>query len=345
MKRFVPILLSLAVLLPAFSGCGDQSGAAASPTPASEAGAGAALAEAPTATEAPVLTPRAFTADRYLLSADAAAYLGNARDDYAALIDAVCAGAPEAQLSGYESAALAAEVFAESPYSALAGLEIAENGAVTITPAGSGSAEEFDSAAELLVEGAVYAESNELETAVSLYRAVSAGCTYAESGENSLYRMIVEQEGGNAEFAAALCYLFNQNGIAARIASGTAGDTEHRWVIAELGGQPYHFDPTFENSATGGRGLSYFGMSDAARIYTGCALPCTAGRGGYAETLGAPCPDTHFDEFFTDVTSWDCDVRAHFLYLAYGFETEYLNSIETGLQSTAEQGEIAVQAE
>ena len=42
--------------------------------------------------------------------------------------------------------------------------------------------------------------------------------------------------------------------------------------------------------------------------------------------------------FFTDVTSWDCDVRAHFLYLAYGFETEYLNSIETGLQSTAEQG-------
>lgn len=157
--------------------------------------------------------------------------------------------------------------------------------------------------------------------------------------------MIVEREGGNAEFAAALCYLFNQNGIAARIASGTAGDTEHRWVIAELGGQPYHFDPTFENSATGGRGLSYFGMSDAARIYTGCALPCTAGRGGYAETLGAPCPDTHFDEFFTDVTSWDCNVRAHFLYLAYGFETEYLNSIETGLQSTAEQGEIAVQAE
>ena len=47
MKRFVPILLSLAVLLPAFSGCGDQSGAAASPTPASEAGAGAALATEP----------------------------------------------------------------------------------------------------------------------------------------------------------------------------------------------------------------------------------------------------------------------------------------------------------
>ena len=132
-----------------------------------------------------------------------------------------------------------------------------------------------------------------------------------------------------AEFAAALSYLFNQNGIPAQVASGTAGDSEHFWVIAELGGKAYHFDPTFENSATGGLGLSYFGMSDAARTYTGCALPCTVGRGGYAESLDAPCPDTRFDEFFTDVTSWDCDVQTHFLYLAYGFEEDYLNSVQT----------------
>lgn len=141
--------------------------------------------------------------------------------------------------------------------------------------------------------------------------------------------MIVEKEGGCAEFAAALSYLFNQNGIPAQVASGTAGDSEHFWVIAELGGKSYHFDPTFENSATGGLGLSYFGMSDAARTYTGCALPCTVGRGGYAESLDAPCPDTRFDEFFTDVTSWDCDVQTHFLYLAYGFEEDYLNSVQT----------------
>ena len=141
--------------------------------------------------------------------------------------------------------------------------------------------------------------------------------------------MIVEKEGGCAEFAAALSYLFNQNGIPAQVASGMAGDSEHFWVIAELGGKAYHFDPTFENSATGGLGLSYFGMSDAARTYTGCALPCTVGRGGYAESLDAPCPDTRFDEFFTDVTSWDCDVQTHFLYLAYGFEEDYLNSVQT----------------
>ena len=107
---------------------------------------------------------------------------------------------------------------------------------MTITPAGTGSADAFDSAAKELVESAVYTESNELETAAALYRAVSSGCTYAESEENSLYRMIVEKEGGCAEFAAALSYLFNQNGIPAQVASGTAGDSEHFWVIAELGG-------------------------------------------------------------------------------------------------------------
>ena len=80
--------------------------------------------------------------------------------------------------------------------------------------------------------------------------------------------MIVEKEGGCAEFAAALSYLFNQNGIPAQVASGTAGDSEHFWVIAELGGKSYHFDPTFENSATGGLGLSYFGTVSYTHLLT-----------------------------------------------------------------------------
>ena len=29
------------------------------------------------------------------------------------------------------------------------------------------------------------------------------------------------------------------------------------------------------------------------------------------------------------MTSWDCDVQTHFLYLAYGFEEDYLNSVQT----------------
>ena len=123
--------------------------------------------------------------------------------DYDALLDAVCAGETEVALQDADRAERAAEVFSASPYAALAALEIGDDGAVTITPAGTGSADAFDSAAKELVESAVYTESNELETAAALYRAVSSGCTYAESEENSLYRMIVEKEGGCAEFAAA----------------------------------------------------------------------------------------------------------------------------------------------
>ena len=67
MKRFVPILLSLAVLPPPFPAAAIKAARAASPTPASEAGAGAALAEAPTATEAPV--PHAARFHRRPLSA------------------------------------------------------------------------------------------------------------------------------------------------------------------------------------------------------------------------------------------------------------------------------------
>ncbi len=286
----------------------------------------ATVTPAPTA---PALNPVSFQADRYLVCEAADEYLGDSRPDYEALVDAVCTGAPEVALSDPAHAARAVEVFAGSPYSALAALEVDEAGTVTITPSGTGSADEFDNAAETLVEGVLYEQSNALETALALYRAVSAECTYEENDENSLYRMLVERRGGSAEFAEALQYLFLQNNIPAQLAYGTVGDVVHVWVIAQLNGNAYHFDPTFENGVTGGRGLSYFGMSDTARVYTGCTLPCTVGQGGYAETVEAPCPDTYFDDLFTDVTDWENDVRQHFVYLAYGFEDDYLNSIQT----------------
>ncbi|MGN0477882.1 MAG: transglutaminase domain-containing protein, partial [Hominenteromicrobium sp.] len=226
------------------------------------------------------------------------------------------------------SAEKAAAVFEESPYRAFARPEPARDG-IQIAYSGNGSADAFDEAAKHIVESAVYAESNELETALGLYRAVSSGFAFEESENNSLYRIMTEQKGGTAEFAAALNYLFNQNGIPSRLAGGTAADDAHFWVIAELDGRLYHFDPTFENGSTGGTGLMYFGMSDDARARTGCALPYTTGCGDYAETHDALCPDTKFDAMFIDVTGWTCDVREHFLYLAYGFETDCLTSVST----------------
>ena len=331
MKRLFILLLSLSMLLVAFAGCGSQPSDPAdlTPTPAPEPAPGdPGFLEEPESSEEPAPEPCVFNTDRYVVSMDAQAYLGDARGDYEALIDAVCAGEESVAAADLESAEKAVAVFEESPYRAFAQPEITD-GAILITYSGNGSADAFDEAAKYVVEGAVYTESNTLETALGLYRAVSSCFTFEESEDNSLYRMMTEKKGGTAEFAAALNYLFNQNGIPSQRAYGTAADDEHFWVIAELDGHLYHFDPTFENGSTGGAGLSYFGMSDDTRVYTGCALPFTTGQGSYKETHDKLCSDTKFDTMFTDVTSWECDVRAHFLYLAYGFEEDYLTSVST----------------
>lgn len=337
MKRFSLILFICAALLFSFTGCNAQNtDEDLIPTPAPEIPAeDDGLPVADEAFEEPAPEPCTFTVYRYAVSSNAKVYLGDAQNEYNLLIDAVCAGDEMAVLSDYDSAVKVAEVFSESPYSAFAVLELWDDGTIQITYTENGDADTFDSAAKAIVEGTVYTESNELETAVGLYGAVCSGFTFEESEENSLYRIIVEKKGGTKEFAEALNYLFNQNGIPSMLAFGTAADSEHFWVIAELDGVLYHFDPTFENSATGGLGLSYFGMSDAARTSSGCALPCTTGHGAYAETSGEICPDTHFDGLFTDVTDWKCDVRDHFLYLAYGFESDYLTSVQTSTGAAA----------
>lgn len=338
MKRISAILLTLTVLLFAFAGCSGGQPAESSdliPTPAPEPAPGdPGFLEEAEPSEEPAPEPCVFTVDRYAVSMDAADYLGEARNDYEALIDAVCAGEETAAALDPENADKILTVFEESPYSAFASPALVD-GVLQITYTGAGDADAFDEAVKEIVESAVYTESNELETALGLYRAAASGFTFEENEDNSLYRMMVEKSGDTAEFAAALNYLFNQNGIPSQLASGTTADAEHFWVIAELDGALYHFDPTFENGSTGGAGLSYFGMSDDARVYTGCALPYTTGRGGYAETHDALCSDTKFDDLFTDVTGWEGDVRQHFLYLAYGFEGDYLTSISTDTVTAA----------
>ncbi|MGN0478316.1 MAG: hypothetical protein ACI4GO_02665, partial [Hominenteromicrobium sp.] len=95
MKKWLLILLTLAVLLPVFAGCAQQSPESAEllPTaaPEPEPGNSDFLPEPEVSAEA-APEPYSFHTDRYAVSADAAAYLGDARTDYEALIDAVCAG-------------------------------------------------------------------------------------------------------------------------------------------------------------------------------------------------------------------------------------------------------------
>ncbi|MBP3704854.1 MAG: hypothetical protein J6I98_04885, partial [Clostridia bacterium] len=139
----------------------------------------------------------------------------------------------------------------------------------------------------------------------------------------------VEKKGGAKEFAAVLQYLFTQAGITAYLTESSAAGTTHWWVIAELDGNLYHFDPLFENSATGGLGLSYFGLSDKAHEYAGCNAVYTTGFSSLAQKQSSLCPESLADGLFTDVTGWEFDVLSHQLSLLYSGSEEFLTTVDT----------------
>lgn len=275
-----------------------------------------------------------FYVDRNILSVDAEEYLGDAAADYFDLIEAACSGESALALTDVEAGPRILEVFGDSPYSGFATAEL--NGDKITLTYGEGNAELFEETVQILVEGSVFADSNDLETALGLYRTVAEGMYFEEGGEESLYHALTEFSGSSESFARALQYLFSQCGIEAKIVSGSAADTTHYWVAAVINDEWYHFDPTFENSATSGIGLSYFGMSDEMRAYTGCDAPYTLGFGGYAETVDELPSGTYFDDLLQDVTDWRMDAETHFLFLAYNFTDDYSTAISTV------DGEVAV---
>lgn len=261
----------------------------------------------PESTEPPAPEMIDFEVNRYAVTAGAAAYLGGAEEQYKALVDAVCSKKETEPYTDEDAAKRAAEVFAETPYSALA-----------------------EVAVKALVESCVYKDANEAEKALILYRTIASEFAQ-EGGENgSLYKTITEQKGSAEDLANALTYLFVQNGISADRVSGMVGESERSWTAAELSGNRYHFDAAAEKHATDGHGLQYFGMSDEARSKAGSPAPYTIGEGGYAVQQDTLSTDTKFDAVFADVKDFTVDVYGHFVYLSTeSSEDGYQNSIGT----------------
>lgn len=326
--RYIIITLA-AILLFALTGCSAQPDIQeiAESDLSEQAADTSDSMQMPENTQPPEPAACAFEVNRYAVSASAAEYLGDTAD-YKTLIDAVCSGQKSVQASDAESAERAAAVFRESPYSAFATVEL-EDGMFQITYNGKGDVETFEKAAKGIVESAVYAEANQVETALSLYRAVASGFTLEGGEEGTLYSAVVERRGGTEQFATALNYLFIQNGIPSDVVSGTVGNAQRLWVTAELNGVRCHFDAAAESGATNGEGLRYFGTSDEARAEAGSIPPYTVGQGVYAQTVENLCADTRFDELFSDVMRFEIDVYGHFAYLAYDGSTEYQGSIST----------------
>ena len=315
MKRIFSLFLCLCLL---FCGC-EASPITEETSPSSTSSTDESTAEpTPTAspTPAPTPAPPVFTYDPFKLSAESASVLelaGNT-EDWNTLMQAVLSCETTCTLQYPDGIDDLLLVFSASPYADFTEVSY-EGNALYITQTDSTAAETLKNAVETLMNDALLPFSDEAEKALYLYRTVSS-FTYEESEENSLCRMLTEHKGGAKEFSEALQYLLTQADIFSFVAEGTAAGFPHYWVVVEFNGQYYHLDPVFEQSVTAGRGLSYFGMNDAAHLDTGCSAQYTVGL--LNEPHDALCPDLLFDGLFTDVTNWQFDPAAHEITLTYG---------------------------
>ena len=326
-SAFAAALLAVVML----SGCGGGRVVRATPVPEAPTPAPTARpTETPAPTAEPTPEPYVFTADAHRLSADAGRYLGDARRDYEALVDAALAGRESVLLtSGSENIAKVLDVFAASLYGPAVSVERNGDAATLLYPEGRPDPKEAESAAKAIAEDALEIGMNETEKALALYRAVASGMTYSPEEGASLCSALTERKGGSGEFAAVLHYLFTQCGIEAQIASGQTAEGLHFWVTAKLGGKVYHFDPTFEHSATDGKGLMYFGMSDDAMAESGCSAPYTLGLGGYAAWADVVCEESPYDDALLEVTAWELDLDTHTVRFAYNFSENYTAEMQT----------------
>lgn len=82
------------------------------------------------------------------------------------------------------------------------------------------------------------------------------------------YRAYCEHTGICSTFARAYAQMLTQVGIDNEFcATDIRGEVVgHAWVMAEIEGKNYFFDPTYELSTTAGRGYVYFGMTLSTRL-------------------------------------------------------------------------------
>lgn len=322
MKRLISLILLLTVL----AGCQvspvpDGPGIPSTVSPTTSA------SPSPSPTPLPTPVPLDFKLDHTKLPAEHASVLelaGNTAD-WNALVTAICAQKATCSLSSPGAADELLLVFSASPYATIAQVNLSGD-MLQITYAENTSVEELENAVVEIMNGTLSASCNDIETALLLYRTVSSSFTYEESETNSLYRMLVERKGGAKEFAAALQYLLSQADIFSLSAESTFSGFTHYWVIADFSGVTFHLDPVFEQTTTGGLGLSYFGMSDAVHKES-------LGFGQYeagllSEPHDALCPDDLYGGLFADVTDWTLDVLSHELTLAYG-EDAFSTTVNT----------------
>lgn len=221
------------------------------------------------------LAPEAYSYDPAVLPTDALYYLGDDYQKYCQLIEAVRWAQetlPFASKRQYEKVLLVFSRF----YLPISLLDNSSGSAVLLneeTLVGTIAYQNdrdtqiqlnynFEVMIDRIIRENVTDPADKLGAALELYRYVASSITYVEDHSISTYQCLLSGQGLCKNYSELYELLLNQLGILCY----PAVSASHAWLMVQLDGEWYHMDPTFENSATGGKGLRYFGMTDAERL-------------------------------------------------------------------------------
>lgn len=221
---------------------------------------------------------------------------GEYAEDAAILADAILAYDPVAAVSPDAAEVLVDNFAFEFPPAALVELS-AEGDAVEIRYLYSKEEhqqklEDFEAKVNLALS-AVSAEDSEFRRAKLLYDYVVANVTYFYTDytdkEITAFSALTQGVTICYGFADAFGYLLRQVGMEAHLWRGgtytATGFSDHGWCYAKIDGNYYHFDPTWEYSASKSDGVNrhlYFGMSDSGRFVL-LSRQCVSGFGALEE--------------------------------------------------------------
>lgn len=137
--------------------------------------------------------------------------------------------------------------------------------------------------------------------AMSVYTYVASNTV--GGSESSSYAVIMEGRGNSEAYAGALEFLLLQAGIPCLHITGVTKNNENRaWTAAMLGGKWYHLDASRESWNYDGKGLTYFGLTDAELEARGVRDMESVTE--HWETGDLPeCADARFS-VFRDCSAW-----------------------------------------
>lgn len=154
----------------------------------------------------------------------------------------------------------------------------------------------------------------DFQRVMAIYTYVSSNFSYNFSydvqndAKIDIYDFLKNGSGVCHSYARTCKFLIFQYGISTYEARAISPEGQpHEWFLAEIDGEWYHFDPTYENNNTKGLGLKYFAMDEERRFKNGGFRPQFI-AGVSPITTTSPTATSNNFNIFNDVMSYKVDI-------------------------------------